>query len=470
MLSVISRGFAALFGIVSLADHATSQSLSWIQVAAGGPSPRYQSAISYDSLRNCAILFGGRDTGTFSSSSSETWRWSGSTWTLATLSGPAGRNGHCMAYDSARARIVLFGGQGIPTGGPGNTLYNDTWEWDGTSWSLVATNGPNTRVFGAMAYDSARGVCVLFGGLGNPNPTRYSDTWEWNGTTWTQSPTASAPSARSSAAATFDPARNRTVLFGGSDGTSFLGDTWEYDGTNWSLVSSTGPSPRVTGQMAYASILGKSVLFGGRTTNTNTYYDDTWAYDGTSWSQLATGGPTQRLSGGLLYDNDRGRIMIFGGLTVSTLWNDTWSFGFDTATVQTVGSGCAGSTGIPTLAATANSKPRIGSNLQMDLSQLPPVATVCVPFFGFNNVSLGATPLPASLAPYGMPGCTIYSDVYATSFLIGLSGSASWTLGIPISSAYAGTHLYLQSLVFDAMAPNPAGIVITNGLDATIGY
>ncbi|MCH8271508.1 MAG: hypothetical protein IH985_09915 [Planctomycetes bacterium] len=52
----------------------------------------------------------------------------------------------------------------------------ETWEWDGTSWTLAATTGPSPRNRHAMAYDSVRGVTVLFGGDdGAPN----GETWEW---------------------------------------------------------------------------------------------------------------------------------------------------------------------------------------------------------------------------------------------------------------------------------------------------
>ena len=47
-----------------------------------------------------------------------------------------------------------------------------------------------------MAYDSTRGVIVVFGGS-NSNFT-LGDTWEWNGIDWTQRSPASSPSVRPS--------------------------------------------------------------------------------------------------------------------------------------------------------------------------------------------------------------------------------------------------------------------------------
>src|SRR5262249_31401812 len=74
-----------------------------------------------------------------------------------------------------------------------------------------------------LAYDSARGRTVLFGGIGRPNGTNQ-DTWEWDGTDWTQRVSASSPLARSGHVLGFDAARGRTVLFGGNS----FADTWEY--------------------------------------------------------------------------------------------------------------------------------------------------------------------------------------------------------------------------------------------------
>ena len=77
---------------------------------------------------------------------------------------PSARTGHALAYDSARGRVVLFGG----FDSSGN-VFSDTWEWDGDAWTDVTPSGANTspsaRNNHALAYDSARGRVVLFGGF-----------------------------------------------------------------------------------------------------------------------------------------------------------------------------------------------------------------------------------------------------------------------------------------------------------------
>ena len=66
-----------------------------------------------------------------------------------------------MAYDSARGVTVLFGGA---NGYYPPTLNDETWDWDGTARTQRTIVGPSARFNHAMAYDTARAVTVLFGG------------------------------------------------------------------------------------------------------------------------------------------------------------------------------------------------------------------------------------------------------------------------------------------------------------------
>ena len=109
-----------------------------------------------------------------------------------------------MAYDSARGVTVVHGGWDEDN----LTDMNDTWEWNGSQWTLVSTTGPG-RCCGAMAYDSQRGVAVLFGGWDESNQTDTNDTWEWDGTTWTQVSTT-GPAIRYSHKMAYDSARGVT--------------------------------------------------------------------------------------------------------------------------------------------------------------------------------------------------------------------------------------------------------------------
>ncbi len=85
-----------------------------------------------------------------------------------TSGGPSVRAGHAMAYDSSRGVTVLFGGN--------SGLSAKTWEWNGSVWTKLAISGPTSRSYHAMAYDSARKQTVLFGGERISPVLFYGDT------------------------------------------------------------------------------------------------------------------------------------------------------------------------------------------------------------------------------------------------------------------------------------------------------
>ena len=73
---------------------------------------------------------------------------------------PPARLGHAMTYDSVRQRAVLFGGS---SGGPS---LGDTWEWAWNatrsewSWESTPPKGPSARRQHAMAYHEATGQTI----------------------------------------------------------------------------------------------------------------------------------------------------------------------------------------------------------------------------------------------------------------------------------------------------------------------
>jgi hypothetical protein len=119
--------------------------------------------------------------------------------------------------------MVLFGGTD-----PASPYWRaDTWEYDGATatWTPIATTGSPLIGGGPMAFDSARGRVMLFGGW-----VLNGDTWEYDGAkaTWTQLANM-GPSARFGHTMAYDTARSRIVLFGGQDAIyPALEDTWTY--------------------------------------------------------------------------------------------------------------------------------------------------------------------------------------------------------------------------------------------------
>ena len=105
-------------------------------------------------------------------------------------------------------------------------------------WVMQSGIGPARYAFG-MAFDSARARAVVFGGI---NTVNSSETWEWDGTAWSMRNPPTSPAARSSRMV-YDVALARTVLFGGFDGSVRRNDTWQYDGTTWAHFDSTTGLP-----------------------------------------------------------------------------------------------------------------------------------------------------------------------------------------------------------------------------------
>ncbi len=258
----------------------------WFSFAPGvAPSERSRPAMVFDKKRGKAVLYGGGNAS--KKYMSDTWEWDGANWAERTMSGgnPPARHAHAMAYDEANERTILFGG--IVCGSDDCTYYSDTWAWDGETWTHMACNTPGSRDFHAMAYDSARGRIVLFGGREDGKYDR-DETWEWTGSDWVSVSTGTTPAARRYHAMAFDSNRQRTVLFGGANEDSDeLNETWEWDGASWIKMNpDQSPLPRVGHAMVYDDTRKRVLLFGGYSDDTNTLLGDFWEWDGTNWAEI----------------------------------------------------------------------------------------------------------------------------------------------------------------------------------------
>jgi hypothetical protein len=292
------------------------------------PKPRVFHASAYDSARGRMVVFGGQLT----SRSSDTWEWDGQNWRDVTpgLPRPSARASHAMTYDSVRGRVVLFGGQDSSF-----VELRDTWTWDGRDWFQVTSsvNGPVARTGHALAFDSRRGRVVMFGGrgagIGSSGPL-LDDTWEWDGETWRQvSVEGPRPSPRTGLALVYDSLREEVILFGGNGPSGALHDTWTWDGRHWRrMTPMRTPSARGAVGFAFDIDRGVAVLFGGSATGE--WFGDTWEWDGSTWRQRvggSTSAPSPRGAPTLVFDSSRGRTILFGGRDDSlTERPDVWEW------------------------------------------------------------------------------------------------------------------------------------------------
>ena len=354
---------------------------SWSEiVAANPPSPRQDAATIYDPVGQRVVIFGGYNSSEGFLNEVWTLTLTGTpTWTQVTPSGtpPSGRNTMMYGYDSARNRLVLFGGYN------GSIYESDTWALDlagSMSWTQITTaTSPPARRQGLAAYDALRDKLMFFGGF---NGVLLADTWELSlsGTPdWTPiTPVGAGPSARGGGRAIYDPTRQRLVLYGGYSDTEYPREVWalSLDGTpTWSLVRSgegqisarrdyvsahhpaanaiymfggTGPagdnnetwkmtmttpytwqrvsvgavrpSARHGHRGVWDPVRQRMIVFGGYGSNGSylAYLDDLWAFvpaPTPHWEQLVTGGsaPQGRMLSGLVYDPVSDRLILMAG-------------------------------------------------------------------------------------------------------------------------------------------------------------
>ena len=348
-LTLVTGGLIAIAGLTALTAGAATLTplltnptlpnltVPWTQAGDAGdagctssctsapPSGLAGGSMAYDPATHQALLFG-HDAG------NATWSWTGHSWTqlddasdpgctTACAGSPLARSTTGMTYDAASGAVVIFGGLGL----------NDTWTWDGTSWTQVAdasdpgctttcTNSPPATAGAQMAYDPATHDVVLFGG--SDYTDNFDDTWvlrfdagtyAWSqvddrgdpGCTFT---CTSSPPTRNVATLTWDPATSQLVLFGGEltgERANGLSDTWLWNGTSWSQVDDhhgalagcgtslpttdtcpSSPDGRVGTAVAYDPTIGRLVLFGGMNNYGNPEYDDTWVWNGRAWLQV----------------------------------------------------------------------------------------------------------------------------------------------------------------------------------------
>lgn len=288
-------------------------SLAWNEVAGKSPLPRANHAMTYDSARGKVVMFGGQNLNGYRG---DTWERTGQSWVRRSTTGPEGRYGQAMCYDSIRGVVVLFGGFN------GGGLQGDTWEWDGNVWSQRLVSGPSGRYGAVMAYDPVRSRTLLFGGTDLSGAR--GDTWQWDGTSWEELLVA-GPSPRREHAMARDNFRDRIVLFGGSSGGH---ETWEWDGQAWSLRATSGPSSRSRHGLVYDSLRNRVILFGGYAGSWWSYsaVGDTWEWDGQSWNQPSVTGPQARQVHAMAFDASLGKAVVFGGWNDTIHLHDTWEW------------------------------------------------------------------------------------------------------------------------------------------------
>ncbi len=429
-------------------------------------------SMAYDARDGYVLLFGGLRGGHYLA---ETWTFQDGAWTkLSPPISPTARTGGAMAFDAADNEVVLFGGYN------GATVLSDTWSFAGGAWTLLSTpTSPSPRTNASLAYDEAEHTLVLFGGM--TTGAYYNDTWTFAGGVWTPKAFAAGeptPSARGSAAISWNGADHEILLMGGQSPSGVLGDVWVYSSGAWAPAA-TGPSPRYGAMASYDPSSGTVLFFGGQAGSLA--YADTWTFADNTWTLVgAAAKPVARTGADLVLDGATGHALLFGGWSGVAYLGDTWTY----------------VNGNWTLVASTGAGP--GPRTQAGLAYVAtgPNATdgYVLLFGGYNGAYLndtwafqnGAwTRLAPATSPSPRMGMVLASDGESGSaLLIGGLGSAgylddlwafdaqttSWT---PVSSVLDGSPApftpdarAFASAVYDGVA---GGVFLFGGLN-TAGY
>jgi hypothetical protein len=206
------------------------------------PEERRLSHMVYDKQLKKTVLYGGYNI--LGNYINKTWTWNGTEWTeVKANKRPHLRALGSMWYDPILRKTVLFGGIGRKDNEGRLERFNDMWSFDGSTWTEIKpATLPTTRYGAQIAVDPNSNRAILFGGLGLETDGALQkqvyadDTWEWNGTTWTKLATEGTAFARENAGMAWDYERNAFILFGGWSG-YYLSDTWEFRNNRWSVFA-----------------------------------------------------------------------------------------------------------------------------------------------------------------------------------------------------------------------------------------
>ena len=320
--------FAVLLALATTAP-AQNDGLAYSRVSAGGPLPsgRLDGVIAHDVPGRRLLLFGGQD----GASRNDLWAFSldSQQWQELNPSGarPPARFGHTAIFDPVRRRLIVFGGQTA-------AFFSDTWAYDiaANSWQQLAPDnaGPSKRYAHSAIYDAARDRMVISHGFTDAG--RFDDTWAFQlaANSWQNlTPPGSKPLRRCLHHAVYDQGNNQMLLFGGCAsgfGPCPLDDLWSFDlnASQWTeRRPSSRPSARQWYGMTFDSARGRLVLFGG--SGTRGSLNDTWEYDpvANAWTQITPRGelPAGRSRHEAAFVPGAGAF-FFGGRTDSGFTNE----------------------------------------------------------------------------------------------------------------------------------------------------
>jgi hypothetical protein len=184
----------------------------WSEVGAEPGAPGLRQGATMITAGNRVLLFGGNEGNDLYFR--DTWSLADGVWARVDRSpGPAGRSGAAVSWDLSTSTMFIYGGIGLnAAAGPGalGSSLSDGWSLTGATWTEL-TGGPSSLQFANAITGGGRFIVLL--GMACPHPS--DDSWGWDGKSWTRLPKPGM-SARWGAALAQQPVGS-ALLFGGSN-------------------------------------------------------------------------------------------------------------------------------------------------------------------------------------------------------------------------------------------------------------
>lgn len=455
--------------VAVLTATAGAQSFPWTTLSpTTSPSARERAGSATDG--SVIYLYGGQ-VGTSTAPYADLLSFDGTDWTQLTASGAGAgpRSSPVMAWDSARGRLVVFGGKGDAASW--NNRLQDTWEWDAVNGWVQKSPAtvPDKRWLLNGVYVPGFGVVFHGGNAEDSIGTVYTDnqTWAYDGVDW--SVIATGPT-RQNGTLTYRAGQNDLILFGGTAGSGNLSETWRLDLTGtptWSqILTTTQPTsdnatggPGLVGTTGYYNEVTSNLIIHGGQGNGGAPSRLTWEFDGIDWTDISwPGAPNIRNAPGQwLVATQRGYALCGNSSNTARDWTQQheWCPG----TISPYGTGCPGTGGIvPTLA--IDGCPIPGSNVTILIADGLGGSSAFL-LFGLGQ---GNTPIGG--------GCSLLlGSVIGPTLSIPLggvgAGNGSTQFGGLLPAGTSGLTITFQAFVIDGASS--VGGSATNGVQMDIG-
>ncbi len=286
-------------------------------------------------------------------------------WRIHDGAGPRGRTRHAATWGDGA--MWVYGGRFRPGMSGNYTVLGDLWRFDpATGWTEHTAPGPAPRYNTSIIYDAARARLILYAGNGASSgaaPLVLGDLWAFDLATgdWTELETMGpGPSGRMWHAALYDAARDRMVVHGGGDETAFANDATYFDEIwaldletlTWSQPHAGGaqaPDGRFWGSLVYDDMGDRYVMFAGHDDTNLGNRNDLAAYDPTEdrwrsqsmgdrynappngfcdfpadFTVIEPGTPERRNAHSAVWAGDQ--MIVFGGKSDCGAVNDVWHY------------------------------------------------------------------------------------------------------------------------------------------------